>query len=121
MLIIWLILVPVLLGLPFAGLGSEDRKHVRTAWISGVIEMWAVFQIVAVIFIMTSGEFLHIVYTYVGVIFLLCLVGVILISGKSGNFKIDINKLLAGDKYTRIVNYSISLAGLLALIRYIKA
>jgi len=104
MLVIWLILVPILLGLPFGGLGGEDRKHVRTAWICGFIEMWAVFQLVSIIFIMTTGKFSHIVYTYIGVITVFCCLGFGLSFNKLGSFRINKEAILGQEKVTRLVN-----------------
>ena len=65
MLFVWLVLVPTLLGLPFAGLGMEREKRLGTALICGYMEMWALFQIVAVMFILTTGQFAHVVYVFV--------------------------------------------------------
>lgn len=64
MLLIWLIVIPAALGLPFAGLGLEREKKIGTAVVCGYMEMWALFQIVAVIFILTSNRFEHVVYTF---------------------------------------------------------
>ena len=64
MLFIWLILVPVLLGLPFAGLGMEREKRLGTALVCGYMEMWALFQVVAVAFILTTGKFDHVVSVF---------------------------------------------------------
>lgn len=110
MLLIWLVAVPVLMGLPFAGLGSEDRKHLRTAWICGYMEMWAVFQVIAVVFVMTTGNFYHIAYTYIGVTVLLCILGLALVYRKRKTFKFDWNALFAGERTTRIVNLIIWIA-----------
>lgn len=67
MLLVWLILVPVLLGLPFAGLGMEQEKRLGTALVCGYMEMWALFQVVAVTFILTTGEFDHVVSVFTAV------------------------------------------------------
>lgn len=64
MLLIWLGLIPTMLGLPFAGLGMEREKKLGTALICGYMEMWAMFQVVAVIFILTTGRFQHVVYVF---------------------------------------------------------
>lgn len=64
MLLIWLVLLPVLLGLPFAGLGRENEKKPGTAMICGYMEMWALFQVLAVVFILTTGRFEHVVYSF---------------------------------------------------------
>lgn len=64
MLLIWLILIPFFMGLPFAGLGLEREKKLSTAIICGYMEMWALFQVIAVMFILTTNEFNHIVYTF---------------------------------------------------------
>ena len=103
-LFIWLFIVPILMGTPFAGLGSEDRKHVRTAWICGYMEMWAIFQIIACIFILTTGEFHHIVYTYIGVSILVCLFGLFLGLKKRRAFKLDIKAILSQDRTKLIIN-----------------
>lgn len=67
MLIVWLFLIPVLLGLPFAGLGTEGRKRVGTALVCGYMEMWAIFQVLAVGLILATGKFNHVVYAFMGV------------------------------------------------------
>jgi len=67
MLFLWLVLVPVILGLPFAGLGMECEKRLGTALVCGYMEMWALFQVIAVIFILTTGKFDHVVMVYTGV------------------------------------------------------
>lgn len=64
MLLVWLVLIPTLMGLPFAGLGLEREKKIGTAVVCGYMVMWALFQIVAVIFILTSNRFEHVVYTF---------------------------------------------------------
>jgi len=103
-LIIWLLVVPVLMGIPFAGIGSEDRKHIRTAWICGYMEMWAIFQVVSMIFILTTGNFYHIVYTYMGVSVLVCIFGLFLGLKKRRAFKLDFKALISGDKERVIIN-----------------
>ncbi len=64
MLFIWLVLIPVTLGLPFAGLPLEREKKFGTAIVCGYMEMWALFQVVAVIFILTTNNFDQVVYVY---------------------------------------------------------
>lgn len=64
MLFIWLVLIPTLMGLPFAGLGLEREKKLGTAIVCGYMEMWALFQVVAVIFILTTNKFDHVVYVF---------------------------------------------------------
>lgn len=64
MLFIWLILVPMFLGLPFAGLGMEREKRLGTALVCGYMEMWALFQVVAVLFILTTGKFDQVVNVF---------------------------------------------------------
>lgn len=66
MLFIWLVLIPGFLGLPFAGLGREEEKKPGTALICGYMEMWALFQVLAVVFILTTGRFEHVVYSFAG-------------------------------------------------------
>lgn len=63
-LIIWLVILPTLMGLPFAGLHMEREKKLGTAIVCGYIEMWALFQVVAVLFILTTNEFDHVVYVF---------------------------------------------------------
>lgn len=77
MLFIWLVLVPVILGLPFAGLGLEREKRLGTALVCGYMEMWALFQVVAVTFILTTGKFDHVVNVYT----VLCAIGVVAAAG----------------------------------------
>ena len=64
MLLIWLILIPLFMGLPFAGLGLEREKKLSTAIICGYMEMWALFQVIAVMFVLTTNDFDHVVYTF---------------------------------------------------------
>lgn len=70
-LLFWLAAVPIFIGLPFVyALQSADtsgvRSNARTALICGYIALWAVFQVVAVGFILTTGKFDHVVYTFTG-------------------------------------------------------
>lgn len=113
MLFIWLIIVPILMGLPFAGLGSEDRKHLRTAWISGYMVMWAVFQVISVIVIITTGEFVHIVYAYVITSAVLCIVGLCIAYFKRSTFEFEKIRLFGGEKHIYTINfifYALSMA-----------
>lgn len=64
MLLIWMVVMPGLLGLPFAGLGREKEKKPGTALICGYMEMWALFQVLGVVFILTTGRFEHVVYSF---------------------------------------------------------
>ena len=64
MLIVWLLIVPMLLGLPFAGLGMEREKKFGTALVCGYMEMWALFHVVTVAFILTTSNFQHVVNVF---------------------------------------------------------
>ena len=64
MLLVWLLFVPGLMGLPFAGLGREREKKPGTALVCGYMEMWALFQVLAVAFILTTGRFDHVVVSF---------------------------------------------------------
>ena len=119
MLFIWLLVVPVLMGIPFAGIGSEDRKHIRTAWICGYMEMWAIFQIVAMIFVLTTREFSHVVNTYIGACVLVCLLGLFIGLKKRRAFRLDIKSLWSEDKERKVVNivlWTLSIAVVLVQI-----
>lgn len=72
-LFLWLFLVPLFLGMPFAvaGVGRDaaafgDRKQVGVALVCGYIEMWALFQLIAVGFILTTGSFDSVVFVFGG-------------------------------------------------------
>lgn len=65
MLLLWLLAVPVCLGLPFAGMGTESgKKRTGTALVCGYMVMWALFQAVALVFILTTGSFDAVVYGF---------------------------------------------------------
>lgn len=68
-LFLWLFLVPLCLGMPFASVGAgggEDRKQAGVALMCGYIEMWALFQLIAVGFILTTGSFDSVVFLFGG-------------------------------------------------------
>lgn len=65
-LFLWLFLVPLCLGMPFAAAGVSgeekttvpgNRLQAGIALVCGYIEMWALFQLIAVGFILTTGSF----------------------------------------------------------------
>ncbi len=65
MLFLWLLAVPACLGFPFAGMGTESgKKRAGTALVCGYMVMWALFQGVALAFILTSGSFDAVVYGF---------------------------------------------------------
>ncbi len=64
MLFAWLVVLPVMWGLPFGGLGREREKKFGTAIVCGYIELWALFQLIAVTVILTTERFDHVVISY---------------------------------------------------------
>lgn len=65
MLVLWLLAVPICLGLPFAGMGTESgEKRTGTALICGYMVMWALFLAVSLVFILTTGSFDAVVYGF---------------------------------------------------------
>lgn len=74
-LFLWLVLVPLCLGMPFAaaGVGGKEKPGVSgnrlpagVALVCGYIEMWALFQLIAVGFILTTGNFDRVVFVFGG-------------------------------------------------------
>ena len=74
-LFLWLFLVPLCLGMPFAAAGVSgeekpavpgNRLQAGIALVCGYIEMWALFQLIAVGFILTTGSFDSVVFVFGG-------------------------------------------------------
>lgn len=69
MLLLWLFVIPMLVGMPFAEAlakpvdGKRNRKA-GLALLCGTIELWALFQVIAVSFILTTGKFHHVVSAF---------------------------------------------------------
>ena len=61
MLALWLFAVPFMLGAPFAG-----KLGKGSALVCGYMVMWAVFQVLCVGFILTTGSFDQVVYSFAG-------------------------------------------------------
>lgn len=61
MLALWLFAVPLMLGAPFAG-----KLGKGSALVCGYMVMWAVFQVLCVGFILTTGSFDQVVYSFAG-------------------------------------------------------
>lgn len=61
MLALWLVAVPFMLGAPFAG-----KLGKGSALVCGYMVMWAVFQVLCVGFILTTGSFDQVVYSFAG-------------------------------------------------------
>lgn len=89
MLFVWLVLIPTLLGLPFAGLGMEREKKLGTALVCGYMEMWALFHVVTVIFILTTGRFQHVVYVFTPVAIMGALASCIWVFYRARTHKIE--------------------------------
>lgn len=68
-LLLWLLVIPMLVGMPFAEALTEpvDGKRQKAAGLAllcGTIELWALFQVIAVSFILTTGKFHHVVSVF---------------------------------------------------------
>lgn len=74
MLLLWLVLIPTLLGMPLAELvfktdlaEGRKRRNICAALLCGYMELWALFQLIAVAFIVTTGNFNQVVSVFTAV------------------------------------------------------
>lgn len=77
MLILWIFMIPLSMGLPFLYLGKEGKKQIGIALACGYMGMWALFEAVAVPFILASGGFAEVTWTFAGLAILWSLGGII--------------------------------------------
>lgn len=77
-IIVWLAVVPVCMGMPFAKSATGRWNRIELGLICGYMGMWALFQVTAVFFILTTGSFDHVVYTFMALAGIVSVIGILL-------------------------------------------